>query len=287
MEKKYEILTQKEYSKTYFADTDNPITVHRIRALRDFGDVKKGWLGGYITSEENLSHEGDCWVYDDATIIGTFPRIMHVAEIRDNAVIYGNVKVFGNAIIKDSSFITDYAVIGDSAVIGGKTAIIGTVSITGKARVYNAHIAGRTKITGNAKIGKRRRKFVSIANASITDDCFIEEGAIVVGNIYLSGDTSIGSDTCIFCPPLPGYKLTLENTKVDFGSFILGKGTISDSQFEKNFRLSTTAAEISISNAHVFEDISLSNSGDIAKSEEDNHYDIRPVNKQKKIIFKY
>ena len=42
--------------------------VYRIRALKDFGDVKAGDLGGYVNSEENLSHEGNCWIYDDAKI---------------------------------------------------------------------------------------------------------------------------------------------------------------------------------------------------------------------------
>ena len=40
----------------------NGTVLHRIRALEDFGRVKAGDLGGYIQSEDNLSHEGDCWV---------------------------------------------------------------------------------------------------------------------------------------------------------------------------------------------------------------------------------
>ena len=40
----------------------------QIRALKDFGDVKVGDLGGYIEKEENLSHGGNAWVYDDALV---------------------------------------------------------------------------------------------------------------------------------------------------------------------------------------------------------------------------
>ena len=36
-------------------------TLHRIRAVRDFGDVKAGDLGGFIEKEDNLSHEGNVW----------------------------------------------------------------------------------------------------------------------------------------------------------------------------------------------------------------------------------
>ena len=34
--------------------------LHRIKALKDFGDVKKGDLGGWIEKESNLSQDGNC-----------------------------------------------------------------------------------------------------------------------------------------------------------------------------------------------------------------------------------
>lgn len=43
-------------------------TLYRIRALKNFGTVKAGDIGGYIEKEENLSHEGTCWVYDNARV---------------------------------------------------------------------------------------------------------------------------------------------------------------------------------------------------------------------------
>lgn len=36
--------------------------LYRIEALKDFGDVKAGDLGGYIESEDNLSRDGNAWV---------------------------------------------------------------------------------------------------------------------------------------------------------------------------------------------------------------------------------
>jgi hypothetical protein len=50
MKKKYELIK-----------SDIP-GLYRIKAVRDFSDVKKGDIGGYVESEDNLSHEGDCWV---------------------------------------------------------------------------------------------------------------------------------------------------------------------------------------------------------------------------------
>lgn len=42
--------------------------LRRIRALRDFGDVKAGDLGGFVESEKNLSHGGCCWVFGNARV---------------------------------------------------------------------------------------------------------------------------------------------------------------------------------------------------------------------------
>ena len=56
-------------------------TLHRIRAVAEFGSVKIGDLGGWIEKEENLSHEGKAWVCGDAKVCG-------------NAEVCGNAKVF-------------------------------------------------------------------------------------------------------------------------------------------------------------------------------------------------
>ncbi len=49
----------------------------RIKALIAFGNVEAGELGGYIEKEENLSQDGDAWVYGNAEVCG-------------NAWVYGN-----------------------------------------------------------------------------------------------------------------------------------------------------------------------------------------------------
>ena len=36
---------------------DNDQQLYQIKALRSFSDVKEGDLGGYVMSEENLSHQ--------------------------------------------------------------------------------------------------------------------------------------------------------------------------------------------------------------------------------------
>ena len=70
--------------------TDDGVTLHRIRARKAFGDVKPGDLGGWIETEDNLSHEGDAWVYGNAQVSGN-------AQVYGNAKVYGNAQVSGNA----------------------------------------------------------------------------------------------------------------------------------------------------------------------------------------------
>ena len=70
--------------------------LYRIKALRDIGSlhtpmVKAGDLGGYVRSENNLSHEGECWIYDEGVVFGK-------ALIRDNAVVMNRGQVSNCAI---------------------------------------------------------------------------------------------------------------------------------------------------------------------------------------------
>lgn len=44
-------------------------TLYRIEALKNFSNVKKGDKGGFVQSKDNLSDEGDCWIYNDAKVM--------------------------------------------------------------------------------------------------------------------------------------------------------------------------------------------------------------------------
>jgi hypothetical protein len=61
--KKYRILKSKSNNIKF-----NNTELYRIEALRDFGDVKKGDFGGYVSAEANLSEEGDAWVSGNAWV---------------------------------------------------------------------------------------------------------------------------------------------------------------------------------------------------------------------------
>lgn len=93
MEKKFELTADRIKS--------NGVTLHRIKALIDFGDVKAGELGGYVEKETNLSQYGDARIYSDAKVSGT-ARINGSACISGDALVYGNAWMCGNAQVSST-----------------------------------------------------------------------------------------------------------------------------------------------------------------------------------------
>lgn len=81
--KKYELL------KDEFVTLPDGEKVFRIQALVPFADVEAGEKGGYIQKEENLSQDGNAWVYGNARVSGN-------AWISGNAVLVGNAWVSGH-----------------------------------------------------------------------------------------------------------------------------------------------------------------------------------------------
>ncbi|WP_375637119.1 MULTISPECIES: hypothetical protein [unclassified Bartonella] len=119
-------MIKKKYELTDATIEVNGRTLHRIRALRDFGNVEKGDLGGFIEHEGNLSHEGDCWVGDNAWVY-------EGARVYDDAQISDNVQVFGNAEVYEGIHFYGYIeVYGDVRVFGNCDAIY----ITNDAGAY-------------------------------------------------------------------------------------------------------------------------------------------------------
>ena len=73
--------------------------LYRIQALRDFGNVTKGDIGGYIESEKNLSQDGNAWVSGNACVYGD-AWVYGDACVYGDAWVYGNARVYGDADIK-------------------------------------------------------------------------------------------------------------------------------------------------------------------------------------------
>lgn len=157
----------KKYEMTSESITIYDRTLYRIRALVNFSDVEAGDLGGYIEFDNNLSHSGRAWVYDDAKVFGN-AKIYEHATIYDRAQVYDDAKVHGNAkVCGDAKVFAGANVYGDAKVSG-------SARVLGTAVIYDhVHIFGDATISGNASI------------YGCTDVC---------GNTRFSGDSDIYSD---------------------------------------------------------------------------------------------
>jgi hypothetical protein len=81
------------------------VTFYQIEALRNFSDVKKGDLGGFIQNYHNLSQVGDCWLYsgyihEDAKVSGK-SRI-YESDILNNSTVCGDSEILRCTIFDDS-----------------------------------------------------------------------------------------------------------------------------------------------------------------------------------------
>ena len=112
----------------------------QIRALKDFGDVKAGDLGGYIEKEENLSQDGIAWVFDNACVY-------------DNARVLCNAYVCGNAYVYDNAQIYDDARIYDNVCVYGNAYVYGDAKVFGNACVCDdAEVFDNARVLGNAQV---------------------------------------------------------------------------------------------------------------------------------------
>lgn len=94
-------MTDKKFELTETTIEHEGRTLYRIKALRDFANVKAGDLGGYLETESNLSHEGDAWLYDNARVFGN-ARVSEDVRVYNNVWVYGNARVYGCMKLHDN-----------------------------------------------------------------------------------------------------------------------------------------------------------------------------------------
>ena len=207
----------KKYMLTNYTKEYDGQTLYRIRALKDFGNVKAGELGGYVAGEHNLSQYGNSWIQTDS-------KVFNLAYVGDNAIVrksimYGNAKaiencrvihttMYGDSIIKGFA-ISNNSYIYHKSVICGESRVSGHLAFEGiiKDKVFikdpGARITGNgieisdevqisenVKIDGHAKIRGRSR---IMGNSEITDYAEISGEAIIKDNVCVGANQGYGT----------------------------------------------------------------------------------------------
>lgn len=172
---------------------------YRLVALRDIPEhgVRKGDLGGFVENGNILSHQGSCWIGENA-MVGLY------VKVQEDAYIGGNAQVMNN--FHTSSF-----------------SVKGNASITGNAKVWlrrfgadqpdeDTLIAGNAQISGNAKL--TNVKFI-LGNAKISDEAQLERCGRIIGDSVISGKAKLKKGVSV-----TGKSLITGNALIDEGSNI-------------------------------------------------------------------
>lgn len=157
----------------------------RIKAARSFGDVKEGQQGGLIETENNLSHDGLCWIYENG-------KVIELAKVYDDAKVFSG-KVSGAAKVFDAATIDDSVVL-DYAEVSGNSLVSGDSEVSGHAKVYkNAQVLNKSAIKDYAEVsGNAIVDGSSVSNqAEISDDAKVTDGSSVSGSVKILGKTEI------------------------------------------------------------------------------------------------
>ena len=145
------------------------VTLYRIEALRDFGNVKAGDKGGFIQSVLNLSQEGDCWIYDEAKVCGN-ARVYDNARIFGEASVCGEANVWGEAWIQGNARVWNQAIVCGNASVFGNARIFGEASVCGEANVWGAaNVYGKAEVCGNARVSGKAEVCGETSIKSIED----------------------------------------------------------------------------------------------------------------------
>lgn len=180
--RKYE-LTDETY------ELNSGTMLFRIRALKNFNDVKKGDLGGFVQGGHNLSHEGQAWVYNNAKVFGN-------AQVYDNASIRNEAKVGYNAKVSGFAHICGQAKIYDNAKVSGMAVVSGSFIQDNAIVEGRANIRDRASVSGNARVAG-----VSLLSGmmwvGLDAELIYESDVIHFSNVKFGDNTDI-SDITVF-----------------------------------------------------------------------------------------
>lgn len=154
-------------SEQSILDIEHGVVLYRIIAEQTFETIerviKKGDIGGYISSYDNLSQIDKCWVDDNAKVLGQ-------AKVLENAFLKGNCTVSDDAEICGFAKIAGCAIIRENALISGECRV-----------EDNAIVEGNVFLKGNIKVCE---------NATITGDVYAEDCCVFSGNSYIYGKST-------------------------------------------------------------------------------------------------
>lgn len=175
---KFIVLAEQKYHITSNSITYRGFKLYQIEALKDFGSVKKGDLGGYVQSYDNLDHCGDCWLFDESKCYES-GKVSGNANLHQTAEVCGNAQIFGKTHIIDESLVCGHAVIdGDTNIFGGS--VVSGHSLVRDSMVCASNISGQTLVSGCHLNDVQTGGVVYLCNTNLRE-CHLEDTKIYEG----------------------------------------------------------------------------------------------------------
>ena len=188
-----------KYEFTGVTKTVNGTVVKQIRALIKIESmcVEVGTIGGWLEKETNLSHEGNCFVFDQASVRDN-GRVIGNAMVREHATVFGRATIYDNAYVCGRAKVGGSCLIQNSAYIGGDCEVKDDANVGGYTRVYEqALIAGYAEVNGDVSIR---------GYAEIFGNAYLNAEIAVSGRAYINGGVTTASRSDGYTFALLPYK---------------------------------------------------------------------------------
>ena len=175
-------------------------TLYRIRALKDFSGVKAGDLGGWVSSENNLSQEGNCWIYDEA-------KCMDNARMYDDSCMYGYSEMYDSSRMHGDSKMHNYSEMHNSSRMYGYSKMYGCSEMHDSSTMYgNSIMYGNSMMCGHSKMFDNSEMFddsamygnsimngysIMFDNSEMHDDSEMHDHSIMYGDSILKDEEKL------------------------------------------------------------------------------------------------
>ena len=199
---KYELIKE---SKTYFEGRE----IFRIRALKNFGTVKAGDVGGWVCSENNLSQEGDCWIYNEAKCLDN-AMIFDNAKMYDNSVMCNNAKMYNNAIMLNNSTMFDSSRMYDNSTMFNNAMMFDNSIMLNDSKMFNNSVMrNNSEMYDNALMGDNAKMFDNSRmydNAKMFDNSRMYDNSKMYNNSEMYDNAILDKDKLLYSSINKSYK---------------------------------------------------------------------------------
>ena len=206
--KKYELIKE---SKTIFEGRE----IYKIRALKNFSDVRTGDICGWVCSEDNLSQEGDCWIRGNAKCLDN-ARVLGNARMHDNAIMYDDTEMYDNSAMFDKAKMYDNAIMCCKAMMWGNARMYGntrmydnSIMFDNAAMYDNSEMYDNSAMSGNAKMyddSTMCGKAAMRDNAVMRDNSRIYDNAKICGNAKMCNNAGLDKNKLLYGSINKSYK---------------------------------------------------------------------------------